>query len=347
MLCVTVIRSASLRGFRALVAELGGHAEDLANAAGVSAAALDTDDMMIPSDPQNRLLRAAAAELNCPDFGLRLAARQDLTMLGSLALAIRSCATIAEALECAARYLFLHSPTISLSVEDDPYGVPGVAALRNSTQAGDGPDPGVDQELGVIHRVLADLVGGRYGLRSVELPYRPSTPVSAYEEFFQAPVNFDAPAAMLRIPRHLLTRTLPSGGDAYQRQLIEALLRSQHPRSEGDLAATVRVVIEQSLGTAGTDLTATAHILGVHPRTLQRRLANANTSYASLLDDARRHAARRYLTDHDIPMTQVADLLGLSEQSALTRCCKRWWGITPSQVRRAGGRSRMPDSSVS
>ncbi|MFI6432721.1 hypothetical protein [Rhodococcus oryzae] len=48
---MTVIRSASLRGFRALVAELGGNAEDLAEVVGVPAAALDTDDMMIPSDP--------------------------------------------------------------------------------------------------------------------------------------------------------------------------------------------------------------------------------------------------------------------------------------------------------
>lgn len=337
MLCVTVIRSASLRGFRALVAELGGTAEDLANAVGVPVEALDTDDMMIPIDPQNELLRAAAVELSCPEFGLRLAARQDLTMLGPLALAIRSCVTVAEALECAARYLFLHSPMISLAVEDDPYGAPGVAALRNGTPSAEGHDQGTDQGMGVIHRAITDLVGGRYGLRSVELPYRPSAPVSTYEEFFQAPVNFDAPAAMLRIPRHLLTRPLRSAGDPHQRQLIEALLRSQHPpRSDGDFAPRVRVVIEQSLGTASTDLSATARVLGVNPRTLQRRLANANTSYASLLDDARRHAARRYLTNFDIPMTQVAALLGLSEQSALTRCCKRWWGITPSQVRRAG-----------
>jgi AraC-like DNA-binding protein len=72
----------------------------------------------------------------------------------------------------------------------------------------------------------------------------------------------------------------------------------------------------------------------MHPRTLQRRLAEENTTFLDLVDDVRRNAARQYLTMTDLSMTQVAGLLGLSEQSALTRCTRRWWGATPRQVRR-------------
>ncbi|SLJ82338.1 DNA-binding domain-containing protein [Mycobacteroides abscessus subsp. abscessus] len=50
----------------------------------------------------------------------------------------------------------------------------------------------------------------------------------------------------------------------------------------------------------------------------------------------RRQQARRYLTTTTMPLAQVASLLGLAEQATLTRCCRRWWGRTPTQVRRAG-----------
>lgn len=53
------------------------------------------------------------------------------------------------------------------------------------------------------------------------------------------------------------------------------------------------------------------------------------TTFAAVLDEVRRDAAWRYLTATDLPMNQIAGLLGLSEQSALTRCCRRWWQQSP------------------
>jgi AraC-like DNA-binding protein len=97
----------------------------------------------------------------------------------------------------------------------------------------------------------------------------------------------------------------------------------------------VRGAIEQSLGTTTPDIAAVGRLLTLHPRTLQRRLAAEGTTYAALLDDVRRQAARRYLTTTDMPMSQVAAALGLSEQSALSRSCRRWFDATPSEVRAA------------
>jgi hypothetical protein len=48
-------------------------------------------------------------------------------MLGPLALAIQSCSMVQEVLDCMTRYLFMHSPMIALSVDNDPYGL--VASL--------------------------------------------------------------------------------------------------------------------------------------------------------------------------------------------------------------------------
>jgi AraC-like DNA-binding protein len=336
---MALIRSAALRGFRATVAELGGDADRFASEVGLSVAALDSEDLLIPVVKLAAVLRYASAKLGCPDLPLRIAPRQDLSMLGPLALAIRSCSTADEALTCAARYVFVHSPNISLSLEADPYRARGVAALRFGTPVVSRThDPTVDLGLALLHTYLIELVGGPYGLRSVELPYLPLARLSVYEDFFHAPVRVEQDAALLRLPRTTLKRPLKEGGNLHLRHLAEAFLAEKFTSSAArDFAPQVRAYVQQSLGTTAPDIASVAAMFGLHPRTLQRRLSEEGTTFGHLLDDVRRHAARRYLTGTDMPMTQVAALLGLSEQSALSRCCRRWWGTTPRSVRRDHG----------
>ncbi|WP_370099625.1 AraC family transcriptional regulator [Streptacidiphilus sp. MAP12-20] len=349
---MSLVRSAGLRGFRATVAELGGDAESYAVRAGLPVAALDSDDLLVPDHAAGRALELAAADLRCPDLGLRVAARQDFGMLGALALAIQNSPTLADALECTSRYLFMHAQALSLSLVADPYDAPGIAALRYDLR----PDlagfhvQGTDLGLGFLHRAILYLVGP-YGLRSVELPYQPAAPVSVYEEFYGAPVRVRRPAALLRVPRSLAGRSLADSNEQLRR-LALTFLEEQSPGGSGsELLPRLRAAVQRSLGTNPPELATIAGLLNLHPRTLQRRLGDQGTSFAAVLDEERRQAAHRYLTATDIPMTQVAGLLGLSEQSALTRCCRRWWNATPTEIRRAeralpGDRSGVQRGSV-
>jgi AraC-like DNA-binding protein len=40
-----------------------------------------------------------------------------------------------------------------------------------------------------------------------------------------------------------------------------------------------------------------------------------------------------------MPLGQLAGVLGFSEQSVLSRACRRWFGASPSAVRRQAQRS--------
>jgi AraC-like DNA-binding protein len=71
----------------------------------------------------------------------------------------------------------------------------------------------------------------------------------------------------------------------------------------------------------------------MHPRTLQRRLKKEGTTFEGLKDEARRDLARRYLSQPELPLTQIAALLDYSELSALGRSCRRWFDATPQQFR--------------
>lgn len=103
--------------------------------------------------------------------------------------------------------------------------------------------------------------------------------------------------------------------------------------SAPSLSNGVRLALVNALDSPQCRIEAIADLFNLHSRTLQRHLEAEGTSFEGLRDEARRDAARRYLTSTRLPLAQVAGLLGLSEQSALTRACKRWFDATHKSIR--------------
>jgi AraC-like DNA-binding protein len=77
-----------------------------------------------------------------------------------------------------------------------------------------------------------------------------------------------------------------------------------------------------------------ASVLHLAPRTLQRRLAKHGLSWQQWLDRNREQLARQYLQDPGLGLSDIALLLGFSEQSAFNRAFRRWVGVSPGRYRR-------------
>jgi AraC-like DNA-binding protein len=333
----TMVRAAGLRGLPALIDALGGNGRELFDRFGADAAAPGTDDAVIESMAAGLILETAAAELSCPDLGLRLAGQQNIGVLGPLALAIESSDTLGEALDCATRFLFVHTPALTVGLVDDPSGRPGVVALRyGSTELDPMPPQTSDLGLGLLHHIVLLLAGGRYGLRSVHLPHRPLAPVARYTEFFGADVRFNQASALLRVPQ-ALSGTPVAGGNRMLHAAALDYLSSHYPAPTPTVAGQVERLITQALGSAPADIAAIARLLQTHPRTLQRRLSAEGAGFEQILDSVRRNAAHRLITGTDLPFTQITAMVGLTEQSALTRAVRRWFGLSPRALRRTAG----------
>ena len=125
--------------------------------------------------------------------------------------------------------------------------------------------------------------------------------------------------------------------------LATSYLDSQLPRRRTPLAAQVRQAIEALLGTGTCGHRQVANAVYMHPRTMQRRLNEESITFEELKDEARRDLAERYLTQPDVPLSQVTALLDYSEQSALGRSCRRWFHATPREFRdRMSPAKRVP-----
>jgi AraC-like DNA-binding protein len=334
-----MLRAAGLRGLVPLVDRLGGDGAALLARFGIAPAALDTDDALIRASVGRRVLEVAADELECPDLGLRLAERQDAGVLGPLAVAIENSATLGEALDWTGRFLFVHSPVLSVERVPDPDGQPGVMAVRYASTGPVALGPQVaDLGVGLVHRIILLLNGGPYGLRSVHLPHPPLAPVARYTGFFGADVRFDRPDAVLRVPAAIAAAPVP-GGDRRLRDLALDYLGTHFGAPDQTMTARVRTLLGQTVGASPVRIGTIARLLQLHPRTLQRRLAAESTTFEAVLDDVRRSVAHHLITTTDLPFGQVTAMVGLTEQSALTRAARRWFGASPRTLRTAGKRS--------
>jgi AraC-like DNA-binding protein len=99
------------------------------------------------------------------------------------------------------------------------------------------------------------------------------------------------------------------------------------------LSARVRVLITQHLVEGNCTCKHVAAALGLHPRTLQRRLRQESESFEAIKDSVRRDVALRYLQQPDISLVQVTEMLGYSETSVLSRSCLRWFSASPRRLR--------------
>ncbi|MCO1661139.1 AraC family transcriptional regulator [Pseudonocardia humida] len=334
-----MVRAAGLRGIEPLVDRLGGDGAGLLTRFGIPAGAVDSDEAVVRAAAAARVLEVAATELACPDLGLRLAEQQDAGVLGPLAIAIENSPTVGEALDCVTRYLFVHSPALSVSPVPDPDGRPGVIGLRYESTGPTRLTPQVaDLGLGLFHRIIrllhGDHHGGAYGLRSVHLPHPPLAPVARYTGFFGADVRFDQPDAVLRVPSGITATPVP-GGDRLLRDIALDYLASHFGAPDHAVASRVRVLLGQAVGSSPVRIEAIASLLQLHPRTLQRRLAAESTTFEAVLDGVRRDLAHHLITTTGLPFGQVTAMVGLTEQSALSRASRRWFGRSPRELRRA------------
>ena len=68
-----------------------------------------------------------------------------------------------------------------------------------------------------------------------------------------------------------------------------------------------------------------------------------NTTFEDEVGRVRRSLAERYLRDSNMPLTEIALLLGFSELSAFTRAARGWFGM-PQQQQRQQQRGDRPSA---
>ncbi|WP_273733618.1 AraC family transcriptional regulator [Mycolicibacterium septicum] len=330
---MAVIRGTALTNFHQFVTELGGDSRALVAAAHIPYDDVGRQDRFISLPNGARMLEDAAATLETPDFGRRLALRQGIDILGPVGLAGRNAATVAEAFMIFEKFMAAYSPSITARVT--PHLDPDLRRFEFGYLLDPSPPQGqaIELSLGVTLRVLRLFLGAAYRPVAVHLPHAALTPADDYQTYFGCPPSFFEPVAGFTLRTTDLRRPLPADQLAHQTAVdyLAQVMGEFNPAT----SQLVRTLVRQLLPTGAIGLTDIARHIALHPKALQRRLRAENTTFADLVDQTRRDTAQRLLLDTDLGLDQLCRQLGYAEQSVLTRSCKRWFGTTPTAYRNA------------
>ncbi|WP_158608594.1 AraC family transcriptional regulator [Stagnimonas aquatica] len=332
----TLIRAAGMRGAADFLHEHGVAIEPLMDRLQIPRAALVDEELRISLTAYGQLLEAAAELAACPDLGLQIAERQDISILGPLAIAMRNAATVREAMRVASHFLHAHSSGIRLSLHADA-PAPGQSSLRLSLIT-----PGwlprrqlLDLCFADLHHFLRFLSPSTPPVLAVTLPHAPLAPRARYAELFGRPVDFESAHAEIVVPSDFLDQSLVGAVAALHRLSLE-YLKLAYEGGGRTMSEQVEDILRRALPSTRGRREVVARLLGLHPRTLQRRLEAEGAAFSHILDSVRRDQARRWLTESEVPLAHIADILGLADQAVLCRNCARWFGRSPSAIRARG-----------
>jgi AraC-like DNA-binding protein len=327
-----MVRTQSLRGYPELVGDLGGNAGRLLRRSGIDPVDLNQLTAFIGFQNLIDLLERSAHDLECPDFGLRLAERQDVGILGTLGVAMRYSATVGQAIQCASKYIDVYNAAIAFRPTTGERRGEAWLVFTSLVKLAPHWAQTAEHGIGLASRIMTMLSEGRCHLRQVRLPHAAVAPERSYYSRFAGPLHFRAGTLALVYSSRDLDLPI-SGNNRELHELATSYLARQLPGEQTSFTAQVRQAIEALLGTGTCGYREVAGALYMHPRTLQRRLRDEGTTFEAIKDETRRELATRYLSHPDVPLNQVSALLDYSEESAFGRSCRRWFRSTPHDVR--------------
>jgi len=168
----------------------------------------------------------------------------------------------------------------------------------------------------------------------VKLNYSPAADPAEYERMLGVPVLFDQPYNQVCFPEYLLEIPV-STANATARGLAETeceKLLAQMDQGQ-DLVTRIRQQIEKMH--AFPTLPVMAKAINSSPRTINRQLAQLNTTYQHILDEARREKAIDLLTNTNTNIEQIAAQLGYNDPSNFGRAFRRWMKQSPRAFRKS------------
>jgi AraC-like DNA-binding protein len=321
-----------LVGYDDLVSELGGDATLIARRAGLK-----------PHEPVDtyrattRLLEAAAAELDCPDFGLRLARRQGGGSLGPLSLVMRHSRTLADALAYVAGNSQAHSLAARIWIRRRPTERAIFVGHQILLAGPSSWTQSVEQIMLLGHLGAIEMTAGAARARCVSFRHAPSSTMRVYRRYFGCETRFGEREDGIHFSESdFACPIVDTDAEAYLAATAE--IAALFPLNRRLIHAEVRSHVMRLLGSGRSDHAAIARCLALHPRTLQRRLEEEGVSFQQVKDEVRREVMIYYLTRTKLDLIAISEKLGFAEQAVMSRFCQRIFAMTPTEVRARAAR---------
>lgn len=344
MLLETRVRPGTVRhlvyGLNPLITLLrqhGANVDAMLDEARIPLTALANPDYVLSPAQELRFTGDALRRLDMPELGLRMGPRYHLSAYGMLGLAVMTSPNLLEAYRVLFHnilmtWTYLHW---SLRVEN---GVVTIA-LGRLRDLGDCHQYMIDRGLAASYTISTEALGKRLPLIELNVAQPRPDYADAYEEFFGCPVNFSAAGNEYRFAEEYLHEPLLQSETASARVFAAQCERiCAELERGGSFAELIRQHLVQ-LPNQLASLETIAARLCTTPRTIQRKLAQEQTSFKELVEDVRKNLAIEYLQSTGLSVEEIALRLGYADAPSFSHAFKRWTGGSPRAVTRSTSRA--------
>jgi AraC-like DNA-binding protein len=190
-----------------------------------------------------------------------------------------------------------------------------------------------DAAVGIALRMVGELTGGSVKPTEAHFSQGAEKDRPTYTRLLNLPVRFNQLRTGVTLDAAAMRTKLPTA-DPVERQRLLEMVQDKASFGAPDFAAKVRHSIRQQLNYDGPKMTVVARELGLHPRTLRRRLEHEGQTFERLRDTLRYTVACELLELTSIPIAEVAAFLGFASPGVFSKAFSRWSGTSPSIWRR-------------
>lgn len=326
-----VVRLGTISHLPLILEELGADARVVVNSVGLSLSDFGDPEFKIPYVKLGKLLGHCAQSTGCGYFGLLVGQKIFLHSLGLLGFLMQSANTVRDAIEDYLSFADLQDQGAVTLINS----INGVSLLSYSIFVEDveAEEHIYDGTMAGYQNVLRSLCGENF--KPTEILFTRSRPKDSkpYDRFFKAPIRYNSEYNAIAFHSNCL-ELAPVRIDPHLNAFIKKEVKKQHAAQPKSITETIHPLLRRLLIAQKCTLSETAAQLGLHSRTLNRRLKAEGTTFQAEAEAARYLMARQFLLSSNQSIAEVAIILGYSDTSAFTNAFKRWSGTSPSEWRK-------------
>lgn len=274
-------------------------------------------------------------------LGLKFGSQISIASQGIFGYALMTSATIGDALNLLVRYNRVILPSIGIELQRHEH------QLELWVKAAHLPQDLQRFYTEVLYAAIINsgsiLLGRQTAIINLQLGYSPPEDLKLYHAIFGPQLRFDSARSAMFFDYASLDSAIstsnPVARDIFRRECDRLVMRDV---SGGMVSERVQHILLQA-GSEFPTSAGVASLLHMSESTLQRHLAKEGNRFQQLLDQLRYRLAREYLQGTNLPVAEIACLLGFSDAANFRRSFKRWSGATPTDLRSAGAAGALPN----
>ena len=323
-----LVRARTLSGFTETVEALGADSDQVLTDAGLNASVMANPKAWISFRKVLLAYEIAAQSTGRPSFGLQLAMHRDLSFLGPLILIFKYSDTLESGLKSGVKYISVQNTGFQVMLSTNKESACWIIKMPDSLR--DMSNQWIEESLLTALKMLRIFLGDAYMPTGITLRHQPESEIQRFEQYFGKNVEFSSANDALVIDRASLDVPNPMG-DQETFDFLSGYLDSRVQKRGDDIVGSVQALLRNLIPTGKYSIDVVADQLGMHRRTLQRRLEATGPRYADVLEQCRSEMAIDYLATSNLPMVNLAYMLGYADQSAFNHAFRRWHGVSPRE----------------